>query len=136
MALIACPDCGKQVSSRAAACPNCGCPLDDEVLKSVSSNDDKGLKCPRCGSREIVISLEEVASKTRGKAEIRKKSPVTRMANAMGRATMIAATGGLWALTPKKSKYKETKSSSTKNKTRRFGVCQHCGNSWKLGFFD
>ena len=27
MALITCPECGKQVSDRAAACPNCGCPI-------------------------------------------------------------------------------------------------------------
>jgi hypothetical protein len=27
MALISCPECGKQVSDRAPACPNCGCPI-------------------------------------------------------------------------------------------------------------
>lgn len=27
MALINCPECGKQVSDRAPACPNCGCPI-------------------------------------------------------------------------------------------------------------
>jgi hypothetical protein len=27
MPLITCPDCGKQVSDRAPACPNCGCPI-------------------------------------------------------------------------------------------------------------
>lgn len=27
MALIKCPECGKEVSSKAASCPNCGCPL-------------------------------------------------------------------------------------------------------------
>ena len=27
MALIFCPECGRQVSDRAAACVNCGCPL-------------------------------------------------------------------------------------------------------------
>lgn len=30
MALIRCIECGKEISSRAKACPNCGCPLDDE----------------------------------------------------------------------------------------------------------
>ena len=28
MALIVCPECGKEFSERAAACPNCGCPND------------------------------------------------------------------------------------------------------------
>ena len=27
MALIVCPECGKQVSDKASACPNCGCPI-------------------------------------------------------------------------------------------------------------
>lgn len=27
MALISCPECGKQISDRAPACPNCGCPI-------------------------------------------------------------------------------------------------------------
>lgn len=27
MALITCPECGETVSSRAAACPKCGCPI-------------------------------------------------------------------------------------------------------------
>jgi len=27
MALMECPECGKQVSDRAAACPHCGCPV-------------------------------------------------------------------------------------------------------------
>lgn len=32
MALIKCPECGKEISDRAAACPNCGCPI-----KSIST---------------------------------------------------------------------------------------------------
>ena len=28
MALLKCPDCGKMVSSRAKACPDCGCPIE------------------------------------------------------------------------------------------------------------
>ena len=35
MALIKCPECGKEISDKANACPNCGCPLgktDSEVI--------------------------------------------------------------------------------------------------------
>ena len=28
MALIKCPECGKDVSDRAESCPNCGCPVE------------------------------------------------------------------------------------------------------------
>lgn len=33
MALIVCPDCGKEVSSRASVCIHCGCPLNEEPLE-------------------------------------------------------------------------------------------------------
>jgi hypothetical protein len=35
MALIRCPECGRSVSDRAAACPNCGCPLSEIVTSGV-----------------------------------------------------------------------------------------------------
>lgn len=38
MALITCPECGKQISDKAASCPGCGYPLADEVLDVVQEN--------------------------------------------------------------------------------------------------
>lgn len=32
MALINCPECNKEISDKASACPNCGCPL-SEIVK-------------------------------------------------------------------------------------------------------
>lgn len=29
MAMITCPECGKQISDKAGTCPNCGCPIAD-----------------------------------------------------------------------------------------------------------
>lgn len=43
MALINCPECGKQVSSTAKACPNCGAPI------------DKRKYCPKCGSSDVTV---------------------------------------------------------------------------------
>lgn len=40
MALINCPECGKEVSSYAEACPNCGCPK-DVILESVEKTETK-----------------------------------------------------------------------------------------------
>lgn len=31
MALIKCPECGKEVSDKAKACGNCGCPIEDSL---------------------------------------------------------------------------------------------------------
>lgn len=35
MALIKCPECGKQISSFATACPQCGCPVEKEQAEPV-----------------------------------------------------------------------------------------------------
>lgn len=32
MALIICPECGREISSRATACPHCGCPINADTL--------------------------------------------------------------------------------------------------------
>jgi hypothetical protein len=34
MALINCPDCGKEVSTAAKACPSCGCPVAEKVAQT------------------------------------------------------------------------------------------------------
>lgn len=46
MALIKCPDCGKQISSQAASCPNCGCPIASRptTVKIRCLSDDRHVK--------------------------------------------------------------------------------------------
>ena len=36
MALLTCPDCSGMVSSRAPACPHCGCPIDATGLERLA----------------------------------------------------------------------------------------------------
>src|SRR3989338_10765011 len=43
MALIQCPDCGRDVSTLATACPNCGRPV-DQTMAAVTSG--KRIACP------------------------------------------------------------------------------------------
>lgn len=33
MALIQCPECGREISDKAASCPNCGCPIEIKINK-------------------------------------------------------------------------------------------------------
>ena len=47
MALIKCPECGKEISDKAMACPNCGNPMNQQ------SQQEEYLCCPKCGSREL-----------------------------------------------------------------------------------
>ena len=47
MALIECPECHKEISDKALACPHCGYPIKQE------NNKDEYLCCPKCHSREL-----------------------------------------------------------------------------------
>ena len=47
MALIKCPKCGKEISDKAIACPNCGYPMNQQAQQ------EEYLCCPKCGSREL-----------------------------------------------------------------------------------
>lgn len=46
MALINCPECGKEISDRAEACPNCGYPI--KKVKAEPSFTGMNI-CPKCG---------------------------------------------------------------------------------------
>lgn len=52
MALINCPECGKQISDKAISCPNCGYPINFQN-QQVQQNQEEYLCCPKCGSREL-----------------------------------------------------------------------------------
>lgn len=41
MGLINCPDCGKEVSERADACPECGGPMTDEDVQTIEQTGKK-----------------------------------------------------------------------------------------------
>jgi len=75
MALLNCPECKKEISSLAHACPYCGVPIAD-LHEGLSKQSVQILKCPMCGAnirqneREcsycgstlIVISVEKIFS--------------------------------------------------------------------------
>lgn len=138
-----CPACGSKNHVGEWKCSGCGYSykIDDYIV--YDSNDDfrnhrshqseqSALHCPNCHSRNIDINYVQVGSKTKETSEIRKKSILARTAHSIGRSTMIAMTGGLWALTPKKSKYIERGKENTKIKNAKFAICQNCGNSWRV----
>lgn len=185
MTLIKCPECGKEISDKAPACPNCGCPKTEfcdqtrefkfeskgtvrelpleeqpELFecykcgrkiptdialcpfcnynygtyreKKKETPQNTKITCPNCGRDNIHIDIVQVGETSSGKAEVRKKSIITRTGNKVGRGFMTAMTGGLWALTPKKSDYIARSSSNTSVENRKICVCQDCGNSWYI----
>ena len=42
MALIKCPECGKEISRRAEACPFCGCPINEETMSDENGREESG----------------------------------------------------------------------------------------------
>lgn len=69
MALIQCPECGKEISDRASNCPNCGCPIHVEVkeertqqveLTNVSQGMSKKFK--KIGVWAVIIIVALVAA--------------------------------------------------------------------------
>lgn len=73
MALIKCPECGKEISESAVSCPNCGIQLNNKKFcKFCSASIDKDcIICPRCGKqveslggddRNIIINNNNSAS--------------------------------------------------------------------------
>lgn len=72
MALIKCPECGKEISDKAAACPNCGAVVKKKFCQHCGESIDSDcVVCPKCGKqvgeieasdRNIIINNSSSAS--------------------------------------------------------------------------
>lgn len=133
-----CSKCGKEFTGN--FCPNCGTQAIQQTANgqysyaptNSSVRNNLVITCPCCGGNNVSISVDTIGETKKGKSETRKKSIVTRAGNNMGRAGMILVTGGLWALTPKKSKYKTIDKGKTEYIQRKIAICQQCGTSWQI----
>ena len=59
MALIICPECGKQFSDKAAACPNCGCPT-SEIVKTAAPKSNSAE-----AEKQMLALVEQTLEKAR-----------------------------------------------------------------------
>ena len=59
MALVSCPDCGKEVSTHAEACPYCGCPK-DVILESMKEEEATESNEPEMSEEELKAKREEI----------------------------------------------------------------------------
>jgi len=57
MALINCPDCGKQVSDAAHACPQCGYPVAERLAAEPKAGADSGVAKPAAGLAELLAEV-------------------------------------------------------------------------------
>lgn len=49
--MIPCPECGKEISDKAAFCPNCGCPSSEFSRHEVT---EESATCPFCGEKLVI----------------------------------------------------------------------------------
>ena len=88
MALIKCPECGKEVSDKASSCINCGFPLDTNLNKQFNGvyrvslfGKKTEVYCPRCMSPDCQHYKEEKVipgkTKTKYTANINPLHPFT-----------------------------------------------------------
>lgn len=68
MAIIKCPECGRQISDKAPTCPNCGVEIAGKIIK-----------CPHCG--EIYFSSQEMCPNCHEIASAGPAAPVTPAAS-------------------------------------------------------
>ncbi len=66
--LVTCPECGKKVSDKATACPQCGCPMDvilnqfrmtvydPETMTGKTPEDDKAIQVATEFYGELLVS--------------------------------------------------------------------------------
>lgn len=65
MALVKCPECGKEVSDKAGKCPNCGFPIESASEKETEKNmvADSEVKQPDSGEDEVKAEKKKVSKK-------------------------------------------------------------------------
>jgi len=65
MPLIPCPECGREISRKAEACPHCGCPLRPSTPartgpKCYAGSATATTKCVSCGKLSCVEHLKSI----------------------------------------------------------------------------
>ena len=81
------------------------------------------MKCPKCGSENVTITLEQTGSKTS-----KHGNGLGGIANNAARGLTAVCTLGMSNLVWKKSKGNE----KTKVISKKVCLCQECGHSWEI----
>lgn len=61
MALIKCTECGREISDKALACPNCGCPVEKERICAECGQTipNNASECPNCGCPQKTVEASK-----------------------------------------------------------------------------
>lgn len=61
MAMINCPECGKEISDKATVCPNCGCPITEDASKIQPVEIASVAIKPKFNKKVLVIIVVAIA---------------------------------------------------------------------------
>lgn len=75
------------------------------------------MTCPKCGSENVTVTVEQTNAKTRNRGN--------GCLWSLGRWTLIICTCGLWLLVGRRKG-----SGKTKYTNKTVAICQNCGNRW------
>ena len=101
--LLPCPECGREVSDRAKACPTCGFPIVDELAAKARDNERTAdvesrtrvgeVDCPDCNARGFVMTKIEHADGSKGEGFL-----WCAQCQHSGRVHLFESTRGSWAV--------------------------------------
>ena len=78
MALIKCPECGKEISDKATACPNCGYPIDGKPIEPVETSEPVVEADPvATDSAENIVEAEPCAEEKKA-PDLAEENPVSQ----------------------------------------------------------
>ena len=156
MAMMFCPECGKQVSDKANVCIHCGYPIQEyfaenniernveEVSDEISDAEKENkIVCPYCSSDKILIQQVTQGSESKTKTKVYETHHGCLywvfvgwwiwMFKALLDLFLIGCTGGLYIFFKKKKQVgKEVGNTTTKNINTTVATCQNCGKTFNV----
>lgn len=144
MALITCPECGREISDKASSCIGCGAPIRQQPNApppfQQPYQQEPGATCGRCGSVNISFQREQTGNVGGSVSSYKFKG-------AHGclywlfigwwfwffKMLFHLCTLGIFLLFRRNRGRVAGKTfSATKNINRTIAICQNCGNTWRV----
>ncbi len=91
----------------------------NQQLQQENRLNANALRCARCGSNNIQVSMVQTGAKTNTRN--------ASLSSRIGRMLLIYLTAGIWLLVTKRKTQ-----SKTKFINQKMAVCQNCGYSWTV----
>lgn len=117
MALVKCPNCGSEISDKAAVCPKCGVHFPTEKPKKVCKEcghtlDIDATVCPECG---CPVEAENYQQEPIQKKEVKKSSKKKYLIFGIVAVLLVCIVGGMWIKASNRKKLLEQQNAEVQN---------------------